>query len=212
MPSLSPGESSVQVSFDGTTYVSGPEFRVVDKVKLESITPSKGPIRGSNFVTLSGAGFEQSDDLACVFGFNKNRTQGQVVSSSRIVCAVPQQLEASSVSLSVSTHGISCVDVDMSYEFVSPALATSLEPSTGRLLGGTTVTVHGQGFVTTHGAVVTCLFGNMTTAAAVISVNKAVCVSPRGQLEPVRFCMISVEDDVNCGMEGLILSMLRTEE
>ena len=33
--------------------------------------------------------------------------------------------------------------------------------------------------------------------------TEAVCTSPRGELGSVRFCMISVDDDVNCGGEGL---------
>jgi len=146
VPSLSPGETSVQVSFDGATYMEGPEFRVIDKIILESITPSKGPILGSNFITLHGAGFQQSDAFACVFGDISDNTQGQVVSSSKIVCAVPKMSEVSSVSLSVLVHDVCCLDGAMSYEVVAPAVATSLFPSTGRLLGGTTITVHGQGF------------------------------------------------------------------
>ena len=57
---------------------------------------------------------------------------------------------------------------------------------------------------TANGPAFKCLFGNVTTAAVVISVNTAVCISPRGQLESVQFCMIFVDDDVKCGMKDLM--------
>ena len=94
-------------------------------------------------------------------------------------------------------------DVPLAYEFTAPALATSLEPAAGRVLGGTAITVRGQGFLTSHGAGVKCLFGNVTSVANVSTDTEAVCTSPRGESGAVRFCMISVEDDVNCGGEGL---------
>jgi hypothetical protein len=199
MPSLGRGKTSVQVSFDGVTYISGPEFQVIEKVTLDGITPSRGPIQGSNLVTLNGAGFEQSDAYFCVFGFHPNMTNGRVVSSSSILCTAPKQSGPVRVHVSLQAHGRITVDVPMAYEFSAPALATSLEPAAGRVLGGTAITVRGQGFTTSGGAGVKCLFGNVTSLANVSTDNQAVCLSPRGNLGAVRFCMISVEDDVNCG-------------
>ena len=57
-----------------------------------------------------------------------------------------------------------------------------LEPSTGSMLGGTSITIHGQGFEMYGGGVVWCLFGNETSAGSVVSDNRVVCNSPQGQL------------------------------
>ena len=105
MPSLGRGKTSVQVSFDGVTYISGPEFQVIEKVTLDGITPSRGPIQGSNLVTLNGAGFEQSDAYFCVFGFHPNMTNGRVVSSSSILCTAPKQSGPVRVHVSLQAHG-----------------------------------------------------------------------------------------------------------
>ena len=156
MPSLGRGKTSVQVSFDGVTYISGREFQVIEKVTLDGITPSRGPIQGSNLVTLNGAGFKSSDAYCCVFGFHRNVTDGLVVSPSSILCTAPKQSGAARVLVSLQAHGRIAVDVPMAYEFAVPALATSLEPAAGRVLGGTAITVRGQGFMTSDGAGLEC--------------------------------------------------------
>jgi len=116
---------------------------------------------------------------------------------------VPPQ-DPGNVSLELSLNRAEFLDGMVQLEVVSHVYVTSLSPSSGPVLGGGLVSVLGDGFAGSR--IKSCLFGELFSAATLISDSKIQCAAPAVTLCPSEWCAVCfvvVEKGslLNCNME-----------
>lgn len=135
---------------------------------LTLIQPTSGPTTGGTLVTFFGANFESG--LTVTFGGNL-ATSVTVNGPSQFVAVTPAH-GAGSVNVVVTNPDGEAAVLANGFTYNPPPTITTISPTTGSLLGGTTVTITGTGFqsgatVTFGGAValnVTVTGGTTITA------------------------------------------------
>eukprot|EP00163_Fabomonas_tropica_P022311 TRINITY_DN3891_c0_g1_i2.p1 TRINITY_DN3891_c0_g1~~TRINITY_DN3891_c0_g1_i2.p1 ORF type:complete len:4052 (-),score=937.52 TRINITY_DN3891_c0_g1_i2:314-12469(-) len=169
--SLSSGDNQFTLSYDGTNFLtSALKYFAYSDPQITQIFPVNGPLEGGTVVTLRG------NNLNMVKGFTPIIRMGQ---SEIPASAVGSEIEFVSragqgeVQVEVTHNGVDYTADLNRFTYYSIA---SLDPSRGPRSGGTTVTLHGQGFQTTGAQV--CRFGNTVTAATVVGPAIVTCVSP----------------------------------
>ena len=126
---------------------------------VERVLPPHGPLRGGTLVTLKGVGLEPGTHYLCRFG-------GQVVPSTldnqgKLLCTSPTfasqvpMWHNSTVEISLNGQQFTHPTAFIVYE---DPLLTAASPSSGPVLGGTNVSLVGDGFVQFSGQ--SCYFGN----------------------------------------------------
>ncbi|CAM9663691.1 unnamed protein product, partial [Hapterophycus canaliculatus] len=180
-PRLETGNVNVQVSADGRMLTSeGLDF-LFYKAKVLGVFPSVGPMQGDTMVSVSGEGFEQSEDIVVRFGLT--HAQGTFVTSSEIQCLTPKQVNAGEVQVSISANG---VDVDRGSDAVftfTRLSLSSIDPSWGFREDQTVIILHGSGYANT--SEIACSFGRNggRSVATFKSTEMLSCAVPRGTAE-----------------------------
>jgi len=112
---------------------------------VTSIDPAIGPIAGGNTVTISGTNLQ----LPVTVTFNGvNSLNYQSINSNTITATVPAGTAAGAVSVVVTTASGSN-PANSLYTYAGGPTVTSISPSSGRISGGTTVTITGTGLTGT---------------------------------------------------------------
>jgi hypothetical protein len=150
-------------------------FQYYEDVIIQSVFPAKGVI--GSIVTVMGEKFVPSETISCVFG-------GFVVpakrkNSNEITCVVPPYNLKKSVPISVSINGVDFRLSNVEFEYIlSPPQISSIQPSMGSILGGTSLTIFGFGFLNmSH---LDCLFGDIDAVTAIfVSGNEIRCNTPK---------------------------------
>ena len=144
---------------------------------ITGISPSAGPLKGGNTVTISGTGFLP------IAGADEVAVGSKVVTascSSTRKCTIKMPRDGtSSVKLQIAVEDgleISALTSKAKYEYAPAAHISSLSPRSGPPRGGTRVTIHGTYFVGT----VVVRFGHKTARIVSRSSTKLVVVAPRG--------------------------------
>ncbi len=160
----SPDGSSVILSGAyGYTYSPPPT--------LTSIQPSNGKITSGTTLTLTGTGFlggvtASIDGLAC--------TSPNLVSSTTLTCIAPAH-SPGTVNVQVMNGDSQSFTLPTSYTYNPVPTLNSINPTSGVLAGGSTLTISGTGFIS--GATVS--IGGITCASpTVISSTSMTCVVP----------------------------------
>jgi len=146
--------SSSDTLTNGFTYSLGG----TSQPQVFSISPASGPNEGGTTVTIVGQGFEQPVQVLFGHGtgaanFNRVEATVQSVTSSRIVLTTPSARGFGQNNLNQLVDilvknlntGFSTVAAGF-YKYGSSVLITAMGPGAGSYLGGTKVTIFGQGF------------------------------------------------------------------
>jgi hypothetical protein len=159
------GGSSATSAADQYTYVA-------TAPAVSSVTPNRGPTAGGTTVTINGSNFNGA--TAVKFGNNPG-TNVSVISPTQITATAPAGA-AGNVDVTVSTpYGTSTTGAQDQFTYAdAPAPAvTGVNPSSGPMTGGTSVTVSGTNFT---GA--TAVYFGGTAAASFTVVNDTTITVP----------------------------------
>ncbi|RHY06038.1 hypothetical protein DYB36_004569, partial [Aphanomyces astaci] len=189
VPTLSGGNYNVEVSVNGQDFTNDSvQILVNDPVEIYTVQPPFGSTQGRTVVTVTtNSVLDTSVDLFCAFGDGLVSTL-TVLNASTASCVAPPTAAVGTVPLSVVQSSVelttvmpptsftSISSITHSYTYIRPVEATSLFPSFGFQQGGTVVSMAGDGFVNTAQA--SCVFGNTSVPAVVLSSDLLRCVAP----------------------------------
>ena len=162
-----------------TTLSSGYTYHPVPT--LSSVSPTSGTSLGGTSVTLTGTGFSNNSPGTNTVTFDGNAaTSVVVVSDTSITCDTPAGTAGSTVDVVVSnTNGTATLSSSYTYHPV-PTL-TSVSPTSGTSLGGTSITLTGTGFsANSPGTNSVTVDGNAATSVVVVSDTSITCDTPAG--------------------------------
>ena len=175
----------IPLNFTGVTLTAGttygvyfaglvPGAQLPGAPTVTSVAPGTGPLTGGNTVTITGTGFTGATSVT--FG-GVDATSFTVVSATQISAVVPSSASVATVSVNVTTpSGTNNVNTLYSY-VLPPPTVTSVNPGTGPLAGGNTVTITGTGFA---GATSVTFGGVAATSFTVVSDTQISAVVPAG--------------------------------
>ncbi len=166
-PPLSPGDVSVEVTFNGVDFVVSPQMLKVDsKLTIAGITPFAGPISGGTEVTITGTGFdvENTTDeggspdgwFSCLFGESQITAGATLISPGSVSCRVPPGFGNTGTNASglvpvtiarfPQDGGIedaSIAPTPLEYFYLREAVLATASPDCGPMSGGTRVALSG---------------------------------------------------------------------
>jgi hypothetical protein len=139
---------------------------------VSKVAPDAGPLGGGQTVTITGANFTGATGVS--FG-GTPAASFTVVSATKITAKTPAHV-AGVVNVQVTTlAGTSTAVTADRYTYVPRPTVTSVSPSSGTHLGGTTLTITGTNFASTS----TVVFGTTAgTSVVVVSSTKITVHSP----------------------------------
>ncbi|MEV6566053.1 beta strand repeat-containing protein [Streptomyces kronopolitis] len=168
-----PGGTSNGISY---TYVMAPG--------LTAVSPNQGPTSGGNTVTLTGTNL--TGTTAVAFGTTP-AASFTVVSPTQITAVAPPSV-AGVVGITVTAPGGSST-LPNSYFFVNAPVLTAVQPLSGPLAGGNTVTLVGRSLVEATAV----RFGSTAaTSFTVVSDSEVTAVAPAGVAGPVQVTVTTV--------------------
>ncbi|HXE63841.1 MAG TPA: IPT/TIG domain-containing protein [Bryobacteraceae bacterium] len=106
---------------------------------VSSVSPATGPLAGGNTITISGTNLQQP--ISVTFG-GVNSLNYQSINSNTITATAPAGTAAGTVSVIVTTQSGSNTANSL-YTYVATPTVTSISPASGRISGGTAVTITG---------------------------------------------------------------------
>ncbi len=171
-PALSTGSFDVTVTNDiATSPTSLADLFAAGAPAVTSITPDGGPGAGGNTVTVTGSGFvpDATVDFGTAPGSDVN-----VVSGTKLTVTAPAYVNVA-VNVTVANSDGTSADVPADvYTYGAPTV-NSINPSSGPLSGGTSVTVTGTNFTPDS----TVTFGLESAATVTVqSSTSLVVISP----------------------------------
>lgn len=176
--------TTVRVSTNGGTDFSTSSSRVVfyPPIRLLSVHPVAAPEMGS-ILKLHAENTFQSNDLACLFQLDGDldylSTPATLTSTlGEVECATPSSRSGKSkLWLTIGGHHSSKSSESIPFEFLDHVSVTSMNPSSGPMSGGTSVTLYGNGFK--NDGLTLCRFGAAIAPAMEIANSTTItCVSP----------------------------------
>jgi hypothetical protein len=137
-----------------------------DAPRITDLNPKYGPVKveTEQNITLTGSNFRCFDNncatLACQFGTHPYPlfTQAWLVSSTEVICRLPQLSRPETVTVEVSLNGVDFTQDHRTYSYFD-AFVLDIAPHYGRNEGGTSISVKGFGFADT-GDELLCRFGS----------------------------------------------------
>eukprot|EP00300_Choanocystis_sp_HF-7_P022412 c21668_g1_i1.p1 GENE.c21668_g1_i1~~c21668_g1_i1.p1 ORF type:complete len:1594 (-),score=270.87 c21668_g1_i1:45-4733(-) len=165
----------VQVSVELPSGLQAPnslpfEYTHLELTKMSSVS---GSVHGGDDITLEGHGFYPQ--MFCRFG--SNIVDAQFINLTHIVCVSPAQQVSGNVVVQVSLNGKDWSAQELSYFYIERI--SKAEPTNGPSLGGTLVTISGQGFDQLCAYV--CRFGAVPVPAMRVNASRLQCFSPPGK-------------------------------
>ncbi len=177
------GGSSVEVSvtnLNGSGILPG-AFRYHAAPAIATVGPQSGMAAGGTVVVLTGTGFRNSvvGPNAVAFGGRPARSI-TTVDDTRVRVVTPAGTSGEQVDVTLSnSNGLSTRLQGFRYHAQPTLLA--LDPPAASALGGTTVTLHGSGFLADGAGANSVLFGALPAVAVVVLDDQTLrCVEPGG--------------------------------
>lgn len=156
-------------------------------VEVVSVYPSSAPENGGSTLLISGSGFVETAELACIFTISTGRGTSLVEreatfsSGSLISCESPGG-SVGTAYVQVTNNGADISNSSLSFAITSASTVTSLWPPSGSTNGGTRVRVQGTGFL--NSSTVFCRFGsNIVSSDDVLDYTSVVCTAPPRESE-----------------------------
>ena len=144
----------------------GVHFEYQQPVRVRSVEPSRGPVEGGTFVNVTGSGFARRAALLGYLFCRFNHTLVAAVwrSSTELHCIAPEHvMGVVNVELTLNDQQYTSSGVHFEYQDVA---LHSIEPPSGPVLGGTSVTVRGSNVHTPGTRGLFCQFVGMDVVAA----------------------------------------------
>ncbi len=167
------GPASVSMQNPNGSFICNNCFTYFDELVVTGFTPRSGPLAGGNEVTITGQGF--TTDTQVLFGaFSSPRIT--FVSATQLKAIAPRGSAADLADLVVyNKNGVS--NQRRAYTYLPDVRVTALNPVTGPLAGGTTVTLTGTGFT----GATSVRFGAVEASSfTVVSGTEIAAVTPAG--------------------------------
>ncbi|HEX3793996.1 MAG TPA: IPT/TIG domain-containing protein [Acidimicrobiales bacterium] len=161
-----PAGTSATVSADSFIYTAA-------KPAVSGVSPTSGPLTGGTVVTIAGSNFGGTTSV--LFG-TVAATSFTVVSATQIAAVSPAQAATTHNVFVTTPAGTSAAVPADSFTYVvaTPAV-TGINPNSGPIAGGTTVTIIGTSFT----GATKVLFGTVAaTSFTVVSATQIAAVSP----------------------------------
>lgn len=156
-------------------------FEYEGTVSLSAVTPGLGSALGGTSISLTGSGFQSNSPGGNTVTVDGVAATGvAVVSDTQITCTTPAGAAGTTVDVAVANaNGSDTLASGFTY-FATPTL-TSISPSSGTSLGGTSVTLTGTGFQNNSpGTNSVTIDGTAATNIVVVSDTQITCESPAG--------------------------------
>ncbi len=183
-PSQRPGIVPLAISTNGQQFVDvGLAFSYQPQETVRSVSPRSGSVHGGTQVSVTGAGFVNSTDVACRFG--EKVGEAEYVDSALVLCRAPatepttQNGGRTSVSISIANNGFDFAtseNLDAMFEYVPSFELLSIEPMGGPTTGGTILRVDGVGFSTA--GTINCVVDGLVVETIAESAEILACVTP----------------------------------
>eukprot|EP00656_Telonema_subtile_P049582 TRINITY_DN6198_c0_g5_i1.p1 TRINITY_DN6198_c0_g5~~TRINITY_DN6198_c0_g5_i1.p1 ORF type:complete len:1567 (-),score=246.24 TRINITY_DN6198_c0_g5_i1:2-4702(-) len=178
-PMLSePSVVALEVSVDGQDFTSSKiVFNTFAFPTVTSFEPNLGSINSSVFVRAYGTGFVDTGQPLKLRFNDSTELVAVNASSTAIGFFTPSSYPTpGSTTVSISMDGVQWITLDPTFLFYSQPTLTAMEPSAGSVLGGTSVTLTGTGFIN-YGYQV-CRFNDTVVAATFVSGTTLLCTAP----------------------------------
>lgn len=172
---------------------------------IRSISPAASMERGQIVVVVTGQGFINLPTLMCRFGLATGNAI--FISSKQIQCLTPAASRPGNVSLELTLNGVDYTAQGTNFEFLPMASLSAVDPRSGLLRGGMSVTVRGSGFAAIGkdgGYLITCRWDIpgpgprevLVMRASIWNDSALGCVTPPVE-EPGRALVFVFADEVN---------------
>jgi len=169
-PAGSAGSVNVTVTSNGQSGTLTNGFTYSASPTVSSVSPGVGPLAGGTAVTITGTNFVSPATVT--FG-SAAATKVTVVSTTSITATTPPG-SAGSVNVTVTSNGQSGTLAN-GFIYAAAPTVSSVSPSVGSTLGGTSVTITGTNFASPA----TVMFGtNAATNVAVVSSTSITATTP----------------------------------
>ena len=157
VPALASGLKGVRVTNpDRQSVILDDAFFYKKSIpSITKVEPSKGPINTANVVTITGDNFvdgvyqegnEAGKRITRVFFGDQEAAIVNVLTQQKISVITPEIPVRGKRHVIVDVDGVKTIK-ENAFEFISNPKITGLEPSSGSVLGGETITIQGSGFL-----------------------------------------------------------------
>ncbi|GMH66707.1 hypothetical protein TL16_g04487 [Triparma laevis f. inornata] len=173
-------EVSLNGGFDWT--ISGISFTYTEKMRLASLSPARGGIKGGTSVTILGTGFSEvvGEQVNCHFGGAV--VVGEViVGGGSVVCNSPASYSGRSAEVEVEvSFGVGHNDKTSSklfWSYFEDVIVGSVSPTSGLIEGSVPVSVFGARFI--NSPTLSCKFGGVEASSALfVNTGLIKCFTP----------------------------------
>lgn len=168
------GADEVVVTDEHGTSSGGPSFTYVapPAPAVTSISPSEGSTHGATTVTIKGSGFTASSKVT----IGSKAGSVDVLSEHEIVAVTGKDSAGAAEVVVSDANGTSSGGPSFTYVAPPVPAVSSISPTSGSTVGGTTVKIKGSGF--TSGSKVT--IGRKASDVEVLSEHEIVAVTAKG--------------------------------
>ena len=195
----------------GVQISTAMEFAFVPVARVESITPSRGPIEGGTPITLIGSNFESLPGEQFVCRIGGESSEGRVISSSLTMCSSPPSHVLGPFAVEVSPIG--GADYAMSnvhFEYDLPVVVSALQPSQATAGQDVTVRVSGSNFLAVPS--LTCRFGISSFVRGMLLDGSMVACPLPSHLSSGNVSLEVANNGVDFSEDGLRLSILASSD
>ena len=181
-PAGTPGAVvDVQVANSNGSGTLASGFRYHANPTLTSVSPATGTSLGGTSVTLTGTGFVVDGAGVNTVTFDGvAATNVSVVNDTTVTCDTPPGTPGASVDVALANANGSAT-LSGGFDYFDTPSATSVAPSLGTSLGGTSVTLTGTGFSNNDAGTNTVTFAGLAaTSIVVVNDTTITCDTPAG--------------------------------
>ena len=136
--------ATVELTLNGQQFTyQKAMLKYAPEAVMTALSPTSGPVLGMTHVAVSGRALAHGLGYSC--RFNGTMVPAMFNATSRqVTCFAPPSLEEGTVPFAISLDGVHLAGPPMHFMYYS-ALASSLAPTGGPVLGGTVVAITGRG-------------------------------------------------------------------
>lgn len=175
-----PGSVELAISINGQQFTkTGLTFSFQPLASVRSISPIRGSVNGGTVITIEGAAFVNTVELACLIG--ERLGDATYISPTMVECRVPAaatQERGSQAAVRIANNGVDFTDsLGILYEYVPQLDILRIEPRIGSTEGGTMLRISGRGLRTA--ANISCVVDGLAVETIVESPDFLTCVAPK---------------------------------
>lgn len=175
-----PGSVELAISINGQQFTkTGLTFSFQPLASVRSISPPRGSVNGGTVVTIEGAGFVNTVELACLVG--ERLGDATYINPTMVECRVPAaatQERGSLAAVRIANNGVDFTEsLGILYEYVPQLDVLRIEPTIGSTEGRTMLQIDGRGFRTA--ANISCVVDGLAVETTVESSDFLTCVAPK---------------------------------